>query len=86
MGYGSYVLTDGTQGGYNVEAECDHDGCTTRIDRGLAYLCGTTPYDDGDHCGRWFCDAHRTVDLDAEHGDICDSCAARRADDTGTAP
>jgi len=59
MGYGFYVLADGREAGYSVEAECDHDGCTERIDRGLAYLCGDDPGDGGEHgCGRYFCYGH----------------------------
>lgn len=59
MGYGSYLLPDGREAGYNIVATCDHPTCDVEIDRGLGYLCGRSP--DGhreDHepgCGRYFC-------------------------------
>lgn len=43
MGYASYTLPDGREGGYAVDAICDLDGCEVEIDRGLGYLCGTRP-------------------------------------------
>lgn len=62
MGYGYYVLPDGREAGYGVEAECDAEGCTERIDRGLGYLCGDNPdgWRDPDDwgCGRYFCETH----------------------------
>lgn len=67
MGYAYYLLPDGREAGYGVEAECDADDCTAVIDRGLGYLCGTAP--DGHRepcepgCGRYFCmDHHGTHD------------------------
>lgn len=62
MGYAYYRLPDGREAGYGVEAECDHDGCTERIDRGLGYLCGSDPdgyRDPGEPgCGRYYCPRH----------------------------
>ena len=62
MGYGSYVLPDGREAGYNVAAECDYSGCKQGIDRGLGYLCGGEPdgFRDPDEggCGFYFCDTH----------------------------
>ncbi|WP_031077750.1 hypothetical protein [Streptomyces sp. NRRL WC-3742] len=47
MGYAYYTVTraDGIEieAGYGVEATCEQGGCTTRIDRGQAHLCGSTP-------------------------------------------
>lgn len=63
MGW-AYYLIDGRPCGYSVEAECDKEGCGTRIDRGLYYLCGDLPGDDNG-CGSYFCDAH-TYDHDCE--------------------
>jgi hypothetical protein len=58
MGYAQYRLPDGQQGGYAVEAMCDEPGCTERIDRGLAYLCGTHPGGSETSCGGYFCGSH----------------------------
>lgn len=62
MGYGSYEVTraDGLpiQAGYNVEAECERERCGAEINRGLAYLCGTTPGTPEDGCGGYFCEQH----------------------------
>lgn len=61
MGYASYEITrngEKIQAGYGVEAECEKDGCTERIDRGLAHLCGQTPGGDEYGCGGYFCEQH----------------------------
>lgn len=67
MGYAHYTLPDGREAGYSVEAECDKDGCTEQIDRGLGYLCGSAPDGWRDFeepgCGRYFCGQH-SVDHD----------------------
>ena len=60
MGYAYYILPDGREAGYGVEATCDEPGCTARIDRGLGYLCGTEPGGDEHGCGGYFCGAHLT--------------------------
>lgn len=67
MGYGYYVLADGREAGYTVDATCDRDGCDAEIHRGLAYLCGTWPGESPeDGCGRYFCGDHE-LDHDCEH-------------------
>ncbi|HEU4543315.1 MAG TPA: hypothetical protein VFR23_19450 [Jiangellaceae bacterium] len=58
MGYAYYVLPDGREAGYGVNAICDRDGCKAQIDRGLDYLCGTWPGDPEDGCGNYFCGKH----------------------------
>ncbi len=58
MGYASYTLPDGRDGGYAVDAECDRDGCTAEIDRGLGYLCGRNPGGHPFGCGNYFCSEH----------------------------
>lgn len=68
MGYGFYIVSSGDgalygtrPGGYMVIATCDKRGCNEEIDRGLGYLCGTTPhgpYDAEPGCGRYFCGKH----------------------------
>lgn len=66
MGYAHYTLPDGREAGYAVAAICDADRCTTKIDRGLDYLCGSAPDgwrdDEEPGCGRYFCGEH-----DADH-------------------
>lgn len=62
MGYSYYLLPDGREAGYGVDATCDHHDCSTEIDRGLDYLCGLKP--DGwrdpseSGCGLYFCMDH----------------------------
>ncbi len=58
MGYASYTLPDGREGGYAVDATCDLDGCEAEIDRGLGYLCGSVPGGHPFGCGKYFCSAH----------------------------
>ncbi|MFE2174401.1 hypothetical protein [Kitasatospora sp. NPDC059462] len=66
MGYAYYTVTraDGTEieAGYDVAAVCEEDGCTEEIDRGLAYLCGSTPGTPEDGCGGYFCSRHLYTD------------------------
>lgn len=62
MGYSHYLLPDGREAGYGVDAECDQPDCHAEIDRGLGYLCGRNP--DGwrdpsePGCGLYFCMEH----------------------------
>ena len=60
MGWGRYWLpSQNREGGYLIEAECDAEGCSTRIDRGLDYLCGTMPESTSeDGCGLYHCSLH----------------------------
>lgn len=58
MGYAYYLLPDGREAGYSVEAECDEPGCDAQIDRGLGYLCGTDPGGSEGSCGDYFCGRH----------------------------
>ena len=51
--------------GYGHTAECDHTGCSEKINRGLAYVCGTMHGGEGG-CGLYFCDDHK-------HTHKCDS-------------
>lgn len=59
--------------GYGVPAICDHPGCGTEIDRGLAYVCGGEPYGGEDGCGLFFCDEHLgyTEDVAAQRCERC---------------
>lgn len=57
MGW-AYGEVDGREVGYSIEAECDQDGCTARINRGLAYCCGDMHGGTEHGCGRYFCTEH----------------------------
>lgn len=66
--------------GYGVKAICDFPGCTTKIDRGLAFVCGGM-HDGGEHgCGGYFCEEHRSFAIPAEDengervGELCPDC------------
>jgi len=63
MGYGYYTLPDGREAGYGVEATCDKDGCSAKIDRGLGYLCGEQPdgwrNEEDWGCGNYYCGPHQ---------------------------
>lgn len=43
---------------YLFEAICDHPGCNTPVDRGLAYACGGMHGEDEYSCEGYFCDDH----------------------------
>lgn len=45
--------------GYGVPATCDHPDCNSKIDRGIAYVCGAEIYGGEDGCGLFFCSAHQ---------------------------
>ncbi|MBS1793646.1 MAG: hypothetical protein JSS81_07325 [Acidobacteria bacterium] len=72
--------------GYGVPAVCDKPGCTTKIDRGLAYVCGSDPYGGQNGCGLYFCAEHldfkdlknnRTIRLPGEDEitvQLCSKC------------
>jgi hypothetical protein len=81
MGYASYTLPDGREGGYAVEAECDRDDCETAIDRGLGYLCGTRPGGWPFGCGGYFCGEHLGLAYVDDGGvrwsahQMCEPCA-----------
>ena len=61
--------------GYGVPAICDHPECATRIDRGLAYVCGSDAYGGEHGCGLFFCSVHRRF---TKRGELCERCARRR--------
>lgn len=63
--------------GYGIAAECDHPGCTEKIDRGLAYVCGVMHGSDEYSCERYFCGAHRANIIEIIQRAsiaICDEC------------
>lgn len=63
MGYGYYVLQDGREAGYTVDAVCDEPGCTEVINRGLGCICGQNPIGhkgtDEPGCGNYYCEPHK---------------------------
>ena len=73
MGYASYTLPDGREAGYAIETTCDEPGCDTRINRGLAYLCGHEPA-DGLGCGDYFCGEHLYLGAPWPGGQWCRAC------------
>jgi hypothetical protein len=77
MGYACYDTPLGP-GGYAVDDHCHQQGCDTEIDRGLSYLCGSTPGQPDEHgCGKWFCGAHlfvAPVGVAGMGGGLCGAC------------
>ncbi len=67
MGYARYTLPSGREAGYEVEAECDHEGCTNRIDRGCDFECG------GDGCENFCCHDHLHLGWTL-NGFVCEFC------------
>lgn len=64
--------------GYAVSANCDHHGCKTRIDRGLAYACGGM-HGNTETCEGYFCGDHRVyayIPSLEEYADVCKACEA----------
>lgn len=81
MGYMRYAITrngEEIEAGYGVETVCEQDGCEEQIDRGLAYLCGETPGEDGYGCGGYFCGEHLYGALPGEPGNRCRACLGDR--------
>ena len=63
----------GREMGYAVLATCDEKGCTERIDRGLAYVCGGM-HEGGDFgCGGYFCPEHLYIP-DRRDASLCKRC------------
>lgn len=71
MGWGSGILPDGREVGYNVAAVCERDDCDVDIDCGLAFVCGGMHEGGLFGCGHYFCDEHlRFTTL----GQLCEAC------------
>jgi hypothetical protein len=62
--------------GYGVPATCDHPGCSTKIDRGLSYVCGGEPYGGEHGCGLFICAEHSHANRVCSQ--LCQHCADRR--------
>jgi hypothetical protein len=78
MGYAFYTLADGREAGYGVKDVCNEEGCTEKIDRGLAYLCGDDPHGDEQGCTGYFCYAHLFYSARTPKGtpQLCGRCLA----------
>ena len=69
--------------GYGVPSICDHPGCTTEIDRGLGYICGSNPHGGEHGCGLFFCTAHlsyygrRDSDRSISNPQLCLRCGKK---------
>ncbi len=75
MGWAYGTNDRGETVGYDVEDICNRDGCTTEIDRGLAYCCGNITSSafggDGPGCGMYFCAQHLFL---GETVQLCETC------------
>jgi hypothetical protein len=60
--------------GYGVPATCDQPECRAKIDRGLAYVCGSAPKGGEHGCGLYFCEDHR--DYGPAGAVVCERCAS----------
>jgi len=64
--------------GYAYDAVCDHPGCTKKIHRGLAYVCGGDMHGDTERgCEKYFCEKHLTytvVSDDDIWAPVCTEC------------
>lgn len=78
MGWAYGHLPDGTEVGYSVADVCHEEGCSTAIDRGLSYVCGSMHGGDGVGCGGYFCYEHLIVgcEVDSRAVQLCTRCEA----------
>lgn len=60
--------------GYAHAATCDHDGCTARIDRGLAYACGGMHGEFDNACEGYFCEKHMVHGVELSDGEVTCLC------------
>jgi hypothetical protein len=70
MGW-SKGIVNGKTVGYSVNATCEHPGCKTKIDRGLAYACGGNHGDGDGYCDGYFCYEHLIL---TPEGQKCHAC------------
>lgn len=76
MGYQVYKLhVQDRFGGYGVPSICDHPDCNEKIDRGMAYCCGSEPFSDAG-CGQYFCVKHLGYTLEDDAVQQCERCLA----------
>jgi hypothetical protein len=62
--------------GYANEGVCAEEGCTTKIDHGLSYVCGSMHEGGIYGCGDYFCTAHLYALDDSFWGSVqlCAKC------------
>ena len=82
MGWGYGTTQSGKEVGYSVPDVCNKEGCKQKIDRGLAYICGSM-HGDGEEraCNGYFCYAHLV--MFCVDGQRCQACADAYYDDEG---
>ena len=84
MGWG-YGIVNGREVGYSVEATCDRDGCGTKINRGLSYVCGSMHGGAEFGCGGYFCESHLLYsgsrNSSGDYEALCEGCSARVEDE-----
>jgi len=79
MGWAVGSNAQGRDVGYGVPAICDHPNCSTKINRGLAQVCGGMHDGDEHGCGLYFCDDHRAL-YETDDGEVawlCERCATK---------
>jgi hypothetical protein len=78
MGWSDCGTLNGRRIGYSISATCDKKGCKTKIDRGLAFVCGNM-HGGGEHgCGGYFCEDHLACGYGyGIHGFFCSECGER---------
>lgn len=65
--------------GYGVPSTCDHQGCSREIHRGLAYVCGSSPFGGEHGCGLFFCIEHlRFAGDNRDNVQLCSRCYSNR--------
>ncbi len=69
MPWGNYEV-HGEPAGYLISAQCAEPGCTTEINKGVAYVCGDVGGGETG-CGCYFCYAHLLIDDTGQHCRRC---------------
>ena len=78
MGWSYGKSMSGREIGYAVRAECEHEGCHAKIDRGLAFACGDNHEAGEDYCEGYFCYEHLMM---TTKGQRCPDCAKLVSDE-----
>jgi len=81
VGWGYGKNNEGREIGYGVETTCDHPECNEKIDRGLAFVCGSM-HDGGENgCGKYFCYEHLSYALGECDEQLCPACMKELPDE-----
>ncbi len=88
MGWSYGKNSDGREIGYSVQATCDQEGCSEKIDRGLAYACGNEHGGGEYYCDRYFCYDHLDVGVELPNvqGELCASQLCETCSDEAEKP